>query len=428
MNVPARTAGLILLPHKPLSSLIPRSARARLSKDAADTVASWFSRRCAASSGRARSRLLTTMRVLDAAALIVALTIASVPVSAFAAPRMATAEDNEKLRAKIAAYADQAIETVGGSRILFQVDAVALGEAMVTDLRDDVYRIVRADRIPFAGLAVREGGVELKIADGKNRERVVSELMPSTPATSWRAGSVAVSDEGEGLIRLTPTNSALAERLHGLVEDSMNMIEQRLHNGGIREVATRPEGADRISVLLPGVTDTEPVTAILGKKAHITFRLVDVSMTPEEALQGNSPPGSEVLYNFKDKTPYLVLKESVIEGDDIGSAAAAFGPNDQPIVSFRFNARGTRRFAHITADNVDRPFAVVIDDKVISAPVIREPIVGGSGQISGGFTLEEANTVAALLLSGALPGRLSLVAQQVVGPAGHGGKQSSGAN
>jgi preprotein translocase subunit SecD len=341
---------------------------------------------------------------------------------------MATAEDNEKLRATIAAYADRAIETVGGSRILFQVDAVALGEAMVIDLRDDVYRIVRADRIPFAGLAVREGGVELKIADAKNRERVVSELMPSTPATSWRAGSVEVSDKGEGLIRLTPTNSALAERLHGLVEDSMNMIEQRLHSGGIREVATRPEGADRISVLLPGVTDTERVTAILGKKAHITFRLVDVSMTPEEALQGNSPPGSEVLYNFKDKTPYLVLKESVIEGDDIGSAAAAFGPNDQPFVSFRFNARGTRRFAHITADNVDRPFAVVIDDKVVSAPVIREPIVGGSGQISGGFTLEEANAVAALLLSGALPGRLSLVKQQVVGPAGHGGKQSSGAN
>lgn len=357
------------------------------------------------------------------AGLIVAFALASVPLLALAAPRAPTAEDIDKLRATKAAYADQAIETEGGCRILFQVDAAALGEAVVTDLRDDVYRIVREDHIPFAGLALREGGVELRIADGKNRERVVSELMPSTQATSWRAGSVDVSDKGEGLIRLTPTNSALAERLHRLVEDSMNMIEQRLHNSGIPELGTRGEGADRIRVLLPGVTDAQRVTAIFGKRAHITFRLVDTSMTAEEALQGNAPPASEVLYNFKDKTPYLVLKESVIEGDDISSAAAVFGPADQPVVSFRFNARAARRFAHITADNVGRPFAVVIDDKVFSAPVIREPIVGGSGQISGNFTLEEANTVAMLLLSGTLPGRLSVVEQQVVEPAGHGGKQ-----
>jgi preprotein translocase subunit SecD len=361
------------------------------------------------------------MMVVRAAGLIVAFAIALVPVLALAAPRAPTAQDIDKLRATKAAIADQLIEAEGGLLILFQVDSAALGEATVTDLRDDVYRIVREDRIPFAGLAVREGGVELKLADGKNRERVLNELMPTTGVTSWRAGSVGVSDQGEGLIRLTPTNSAAAERLHRLVDDSMTMIEQRLHDGGIREVATRPEGADRIRVLLPGVTDTERVTAILGKKAHVTFRLVDISMTPEEALQGNPPPGSEVLYNFKDKTPYLVLKESVIEGDDISSAAATFGPAILPVVSFRFNARGTRRFAHITGDNVGRPFAVVIDDKVISAPIIQEPIVGGSGQIAGNFTLEEANSVAALLLSGTLPGRLSVVGEQVV-PA-HGGKQ-----
>jgi len=130
------------------------------------------------------------------------------------------------------------------------------------------------------------------------------------------------------------------------------------------------------------------------------------------------PAGSEVLLGFKDKRPYLVTKESVLDDDDISYAGPGFATGTKdPIASFRFNGRGTRRFAHITAENVGRPFAIVLDDKVVSAPVIREPITGGSGQISGNFTLEEANSVAMLLRAGALPGRLGLIEQLVIQPA-----------
>jgi preprotein translocase subunit SecD len=123
------------------------------------------------------------------------------------------------------------------------------------------------------------------------------------------------------------------------------------------------------------------------------------------------------------KAPYLLSKEVAVEGDDITDAAPGLpAQSQQPIVNFRFNARGTRRFAHLTADNIGRPFAVVIDDQVVSAPVIREPITGGSGQISGNFTLEDANSIAMLLRSGTLPGRLTVVDQQVVEPAGTAGK------
>jgi preprotein translocase subunit SecD len=149
--------------------------------------------------------------------------------------------------------------------------------------------------------------------------------------------------------------------------------------------------------------------------------MVDVSMSAEEALKAGPPSGSEVLYEFKTKTPDLVLKEIVIEGDDIIDASPGF-ERDQPIASFRFNAHGTRRFAEITAANIGRPFAIVVDDRVLSAAVIREPILGGSGQISGNFTLEDANIVAMLLRSGTLPGRLSVVDQQVVAPAANPGK------
>jgi preprotein translocase subunit SecD len=202
------------------------------------------------------------------------------------------------------------------------------------------------------------------------------------------------------------------------------MIEQGLRNNGITQAGVQPDGTDRIRVLLPGVTDPDRVAAMFTKRARVAFRLVDVSMNPEGALKGAPPAASEVLFGFKNKDPYLVQKEVEIEGDDIADASPGFASGtNQPIASFRFNARGARRFAHLTADNIGRPFAIVIDDRVMSAPVIREPITGGSGQISGNFTLQEANTVAMLLRSGALPGRLSVVDQQIAQPGGNAAKQ-----
>jgi preprotein translocase subunit SecD len=339
-------------------------------------------------------------------------------MSAAAAPAPDPAQDVERMRAAMAANAEKALETQGGSRILFKVDSAALREAVVTDLRDDVVRIVREDRIPYAGLAMRDDGVEVRIADADNRQRLVSQLKPSTASAPSGGGAIDVADSGDGPIRLTPTDSGFAERLHRLVEESIDMIEQDLRRNGIRLAGVRPDGPDRIRVLLPGVRDPERIGAVIAMKARIAFRLVDVSMTAAQALQGSPPPGSEVLYEFKTKAPYLLLKDMVMAGDDITEAAAGFMPgSQQPIVNFRFNARGTRRFAHLTADNIGRPLAVVIDDQVVSAPVIREPITGGSGQISGNFTLEDANSIAMLLRSGTLPGRLTVVDQQVVEPA-----------
>jgi len=353
--------------------------------------------------------------------LIVALILASAVLSAIAAPGAPASDEArevDRMRAAIAANAGKAIEKQGGSRILFKVDAGALREAMVTDLRDDVYRIVREGRIPFAGLAVRDGGVEVWIADAKDRQRVLSKLEPATEAAPSGGATVSVADGGDGLIRLTPTESAFAGRLHELVGQSMEMIEQRLRDSGIRPAGVEPDGSDRIRVLLPGVTDPERVTAMFSRKARITFRLVDLSMDATEAQQGTPPPASEVLYDFKTRTPYLLLKEIAMEGDDIIEPAPGFEPHtQQPIASFRFNARGTRHFAHITEENVGRPFAIVLDDRVLSVSVIREPIAGGAVVISGNFTLEDASTIAMLLRSGTLPGRLSVVDRQVVEPA-----------
>jgi len=356
-------------------------------------------------------------------ALVIAFIFASAAWPAIAAPASDDAQKLDKMRAATAVRAETALEKQGGSRILFKVDSDALRDVMVTGLRDDLHRIVREGRIPFSGLTMHDGGVDVRIADPKNRQLVLSKLMPPAEGTPPRPPAISVADGGDGLMRLMPTESGFAERLHELVGQSLEMIEQGLRNSHM-SAGLQPDGSDRIKVLLPGITDPGRVAAMFSRRAHVAFRMIDMSMSAEEALKAAPPAGSEVLYEFKTNAPDLVLKEIAIEGDDIIDAAPGFLPqSDQPIASFRFNAHGARRFAEITAANIGRAFAVVVDDRVLSAAVIREPILGGSGQISGNFTLEDANTVAMLLRSGTLPGRLSVVDQQIVEPAGNAGKQ-----
>jgi len=351
--------------------------------------------------------------------LIVALAVTSaIMTSAIVLPRAALAEDSQfdKMRARIAAFVADKMEKLGGSRIVYKVDSDGLRESVVTDLRDDVYKTLREGKIAFSGLAIRDAGVEVKIADAKGREQLARKL--ASAAEGLPSHALTVTDGGDGLVRLAPTDAASAARLRDLVEDSIAMIEQRLKDAGINLASVQPDGTDRIRIFIPGMMEPGRVTAVFARKVKVGFRLIDVSMPAEQAQSGTPPTGTEVLPGFKDGRHYLVAKDSALDGDDISYAGPGFASGTKdPIASFRFNGRGTRRFAHITAENVGRPFAIVLDDKVISAPVIREPITGGSGQISGNFTLEEANSVAMLLRAGSLPGHLDLVEQQVVQPA-----------
>jgi len=352
-----------------------------------------------------RSNFITRLRVALAMA------------AAIAMPGAASADAQlDKMRAKVAAFIADKMEKLGGSRIVYRVDTDGLREAVVADLRDDVYKTLREGRIAFSGLAIRDGRVEVNIPDAKGREQLTRKLASATEGLPTHA--LAVTGSGDGLIRLAPTEAASAARLHELVDDCIAMIEQRLKDAGVTLASVQPEGTDRIRIFLPGMTEPERITAIFARKVKVSFRQVDLSMPAEQAQRGAPPDGTEVLLGFKDNKPYLVAKHSALDGDDISYAGPGFASGTkEPVASFRFNGRGTRRFAHITSENVGKPFAIVLDDKVVSAPEIREPITGGSGQISGNLTLEEANSIAMMLRAASLPGRLGLVEQQVVQPA-----------
>jgi preprotein translocase subunit SecD len=317
------------------------------------------------------------------------------------------------------------LDLQGGSHILLEVDSNAVKKEKVEALRDDVRRVVRENRIAIASApAVRGGSVELRLREGADQQLALQKLRDlSQPlggilsATGQR--TIDVVDAGNGVIRLTPTEPAILERIRQSVDQSIQIVERRVNELGTVEPSIQRQGLDRILVQVPGLQDPSRLKELLGKTAKLTFRLVDMNNPVEPALQGNAPPDDDLLYGTKaeNKQPYLIEKRVMVSGEDLTDAQPGFDQrNGEPIVSFRFNNNGARRFAQATQENVGKPFAIVLDNEVISAPVIREPILGGSGQISGNFTVQAANDLAILLRAGALPAPLTIIEERTVGP------------
>lgn len=317
------------------------------------------------------------------------------------------------------------LDLQGGSHILLEVDSNAVRKEKIETLRDDVRRVVRENRLGSPAAAVIRGNtVEFRVREGVDPALALSKLRElSQPlggilsATGQR--SVDVVDAGGGVIRLTPTEPAIIERIRQSVEQSIQIVERRINELGTVEPTIQRQGVDRILVQVPGLQDPSRLKELLGKTAKLTFRLVDLTVPVDQALQGKVPPDSEILYGSRaeGRQPYVIEKRVVVSGEDLVDAQPGFDQRtSEPIVTFRFNTNGARRFARVTQENVGKPFAIVLDNEVISAPVIREPILGGSGQISGNFTVEQANDLAILLRAGALPAPLTIIEERTVGP------------
>ncbi len=315
------------------------------------------------------------------------------------------------------------LDLQGGSHILLEVDSGAVRKEKLEALRDDVRRLLREARVGYTGLVVRGTSVEVRIREGGEAQARTKLQDLSQPLggilSSTGQRSIDIASEAGGLIRLTLTEPAIVERIRQSVEQSIQIVERRVNELGTVEPLIQRQGVNRILVQVPGLQDPTRLKELLGKTAKLDFRLVDQSTTPEQALQGRAPPESEILYSpqKQQRAPYLIEKRVVVSGGDLTDAQPGFDQRtSEPIVSFRFNTGGARKFAQVTQENVGKPFAIVLDNEVISAPVIREPILGGSGQISGSFTVEQANDLAILLRAGALPAPLTIIEERTVGP------------
>jgi SecD/SecF fusion protein len=312
----------------------------------------------------------------------------------------------------------------GGSHILLQVDRADLLADRLAVVRDDVRTVLRDKRIGYTGLSGSGNSVQVRIRDAGDIEAAKEALSSLTEPIStgvFGAGAVTeleVSEPEPGLLRFTLTDEGINYRVVSAVSQSIEVVSRRVNELGTTEPIIQRQGDDRILVQVPGLDDPQRLKDILGQTAKLTFRFVDQTMSAEDALQGRPPAGTEILYSVDDPPiPYLIETRVIVSGENLVDAQATFDSRtNEPVVSFRFDNQGATRFGQATQQNVGRLFAIVLDDEVISAPQIREPILGGTGQISGNFTVQSANDLAVLLRAGALPADLTIVEERTVGP------------
>jgi protein-export membrane protein SecD len=300
----------------------------------------------------------------------------------------------------------------GGSDLLLEVDSNYVRKAKLDQVRDDVRRVLRDAKVGYQGLAARSDRVELRIMDETKLPAALAKLRElSQPLGSSGQSSLELADAGGGLVLITVPQAAMTERMDQTIKQTMQIVERRVSQLGGATPAIQRQGTDRILVQVPGRLDPGRLKELLAKTAKLEIRIVDTTLPPDQAQQGKTPPDSELLMSATSpKIPYVVKRQVLVSGGDLTDAQPGFDQRSgEAIVSFRFNTVGSRKFAQATADNVGLPFAIVLDSEVISAPIVREPIVGGSGQISGNFTVQQANDLAILLRAGALPAPLTVI-------------------
>src|ERR1700722_3453926 len=275
------------------------------------------------------------------------------------------------------------LDLQGGSYLLLEVDANSVKKDKLDQVRDDARRVLREAKIGYTGLATHPDNVEVRVKD-TDLDAALAKLRDLSQPLGGLLGSsgersLVVSDAGGGVIRLTVPQAAVTERLRQAVEQSIQIIERRVNELGTVEPLIQRQGVDRVLVQVPGLQDPTRLKQLLGQTAKMEFRMVDTTVSPDQALAGRVPPDSEVLPSAEaPNQPYVIKKQVLVSGGDLIDAQPGFDQRSgQPIVSFRFNTAGSRKFAQATTENVKQPLAIVLDNKVISAPVIQEPITAG---------------------------------------------------
>ncbi|MCB1834345.1 MAG: protein translocase subunit SecD, partial [Geminicoccaceae bacterium] len=312
------------------------------------------------------------------------------------------------------------LDLQGGSHLLLQVEVEEVVRERLETLRNDIRLALRKARIGHRQ-AIRDGALVVSLTDSAQEAdalREIETLNGVVPASSFGGPSgqtYDVESDGAGRITIRYSEMAHEQLVTGTVNQSLEVVRRRIDELGTREPTIQRQGDDRVLVQVPGERNPEKLKALLGTTARMTFHMVDMEGSIEDALAGRVPAGSKLLAadpSNPGPEHYLVHNRVELSGDNLVDSQASVDQNNMPAVSFRFDNAGARRFGEITQEHTGRLFAIVLDDKVISAPRIREPILGGSGIITGSFSFEEANNLAVLLRAGALPAPLTIVEER----------------
>jgi len=308
----------------------------------------------------------------------------------------------------------------GGSYLLLEVDTETIKKEKSEFLLDDIRSVLRKNRIKYSNLKLINKGVSVSIIDEEqitSSRSLISSVDQGGSNLFLNQGvsELDISNSGN-VFSITFTEDALRSKYRSAVNQSIEIVRRRIDGLGVTEPSIQRQGNNRILLEVPGLDDPKRLKDLLGQTAKLNFRMVDTSVSVSDALRGKVPPRSEIIYD-KDSIPWLVNKKILVSGERLSDAQASFDQmTNTPVVNFRFDVAGGKSFARATSENVGRPFAIILDNQVISAPTIRQPILGGSGQIEGGFTVESANDLAVLLRAGALPAPLNILEERTIGP------------
>jgi preprotein translocase subunit SecD len=310
------------------------------------------------------------------------------------------------------------LDLAGGSHLLLEADARDAQKQRLQSMEDSVTTELRRDpRIDVGDISITGGRLSFLVRDPTKVDAAVGRLRDLTKPvglTGNRDWDVQVVDSTR--IVLTPTPSGTVRALKDAMGVARDVVRRRIDPKGTKEITVVTEGDNRILVEVPGVENPEALKKLIGQTARLEFKLVDLEANPADVQQGRAPPGSQVLPMAEGGGFMAVKRRVMVSGDQLTDARQGFDQDNRPVVELMFNSTGARRFGRVTQENVNKPFAIILDDKILSAPNINEPILGGRAQISGNFTVQTANDLAVSLASGKLPVKLNVIEERSIGP------------
>lgn len=301
------------------------------------------------------------------------------------------------------------LDLQGGSYLLLEVKFSDLVTEQLNSMQDAVRSTLREHRIRYVDLRTDGEFVKVKILNLSEVSRARDLIYKID------RNNLLVESKGSD-IWLSYTTQALTRMRNSAVDQSVEIVRKRIDELGTREPSIIRQGTDRIQVQLPGVTNPERIKQLLGKTAKMAFYLVDETTTPYDAQRGKLSPSSFLAAGEDGYSNQYVLQRNIVVGGEHLTDAQVSYEGGSPVVSFKFDSFGAKRFGTATRENVGKRLAIYLDGKVISAPVINSPIVGGSGIITGNFTSESARDLALMLRAGALPAPLEVIEERTVGP------------
>lgn len=296
----------------------------------------------------------------------------------------------------------------GGSHLVLEVDRKSMENEWLQTLQQESIATLRTAGVQTKSVRRVGDRLEISLVQSSDFDKANTELRKLANPISLLSGSLSedleIVRKGDLAITVAPSDAGLTHRVNGAVEQSLEIIRKRVDQVGVAEPTIQRVGADRVLVQLPGEQDPSNLRALLGSTAKMSFHFL-----------GQAGARGVTVLKDEDGQEYPIDNRVILAGDRLTDSRVAFDEGNRPAVTFRFDQTGATRFAQITRENVGRPFAIVLDGKVLSAPVIQEPITAGSGQITGSFNVTQANTLSALLRAGALPAKLTVIEERTVG-------------